>query len=65
MYFALLHARGRTRATAMLHLVEVPLYIATLLALTKAFGVSGAAIAWSLRMCVDAWGLKLLVRHAK
>ncbi len=49
MYFALLHARGRTRVTAMLHLVEVPLYIATPLALTGAFGVSGAAIAWSLR----------------
>ncbi|WP_454764687.1 oligosaccharide flippase family protein [Cupriavidus campinensis] len=65
MYFALLHARGKTRATAMLHLVEVPIYIAGLLALTKAFGVSGAAIAWALRMCVDAWGMQLLVRHAK
>ncbi len=65
MYFALLHAKGKTRATAMLHLVEVPLYIAALVGLTKAFGISGAAIAWSLRMFFDALGLKMLARQSK
>lgn len=65
MYFALLHAQGRTRATAMLHMVEVPLYIAALVALTKLFGVGGAALAWSLRMFFDALGMKMLARRAK
>ncbi|CAG9169609.1 oligosaccharide flippase family protein [Cupriavidus pampae] len=65
MYFALLHAKGRTRATAMLHLLEVPLYIAALVGLTKAFGVSGAAVAWSLRMSFDAIGMKMLARQAR
>ncbi|PLQ01545.1 flippase [Cupriavidus pauculus] len=64
MYFALLHARGKTRATAILHVVEVPLYIAALVGLTKLFGVSGAAIAWSLRMFFDALGMKFLARRA-
>jgi len=63
MYFALLHARGKTRATAILHVVEVPLYIAALVFLTKLFGVSGAAIAWSLRMVFDALGMKFLARQ--
>lgn len=65
MYFALLQAKRRTRATAMLHLVEVPLYLCALVALTKLFGVTGAAAAWSLRMCFDASGMKILVRQAK
>lgn len=64
MYFAMLHAQSRTRATAVLHLIEVPLYIAALVGLTKAFGVSGAAVAWSLRMFFDAIGMKMLARQA-
>ncbi|WP_059411141.1 flippase [Cupriavidus basilensis] len=65
MYFALLHAKGKTRMTAMLHLVEVPLYVCALVGLIKGFGIPGAAVAWSLRMIFDAFCLKVMVRQVK
>lgn len=64
MYFAWLHAQGRFRATALLHLVELPLYGAALFALLHAFGVSGAAMAWVLRVAVDSAALAWLARRA-
>lgn len=64
MYFALLHAQGRTRATAIVHLIEVPLYAGALVALVKYFGVEGAAVAWALRMLFDTLCLKVLSKEA-
>jgi O-antigen/teichoic acid export membrane protein len=62
MYFSLLHARRKTRQTALLHLTELPLFIAALYFLTLEYGVIGAAVAWVLRVAVDALALFLLAR---
>lgn len=57
MYFSLLHAYGKTRMTALLHLVELPFFIAVLFILIKKYGIEGAAIAWVLRMIFDTLAL--------
>lgn len=54
MYFALLHAKGRTKATALVHICEFPLFIVLLALLIHFFGVVGGAVAWSVRMTADA-----------
>lgn len=57
MYFALLHAQGRFKATALLHLAELPLYVGVLWLLVTQFGIVGAAVAWTLRVAVDSAAL--------
>jgi len=64
MYFALLHARGKTRVTAIVHLIEAPLYAGALVVLVRYFGVEGAAVAWALRMLFDTACLKVLSKEA-
>lgn len=63
MYFAWLHAQGRFRATALLHMAELPLYLAALVLLLRQFGVAGAAIAWVLRVGLDSAMLAWLARR--
>jgi O-antigen/teichoic acid export membrane protein len=63
MYFALLHAKGRSNVTAKLHLLELPLFAAGLYALIGAFGLYGAAWAWVGRMIFDALLLGILSRR--
>lgn len=60
MYYAAIHAGGRADITAKIHLVELPLYLLTLVILLKVYGVAGAACAWTLRMAIDA----LLLRQS-
>lgn len=62
MYFAWLHAQGWFRATALLHLLELPLYLVALVLLLEQFGVMGAAMAWVARVAVDSSVLAWLVR---
>jgi O-antigen/teichoic acid export membrane protein len=62
MYFAWLHAQGRFRATALLHLAELPLYGLLLWSLLDRFGVVGAAMAWVARVALDSLGLWWLSR---
>jgi O-antigen/teichoic acid export membrane protein len=62
MYFAWLHAHGRFKATALLHSVELLLYIGFLLFMLMHFGVVGAAMAWTARMTIDSVGLWMLSR---
>lgn len=45
---------GRPDKVAKLHLIELPLYLPVLWYLTDRFGIEGAAIAWTLRVAVDA-----------
>jgi O-antigen/teichoic acid export membrane protein len=45
---------GRPDIAAKLHLVELPIYLAALVWFTKTYGIVGAAIAWTLRMTLDA-----------
>jgi O-antigen/teichoic acid export membrane protein len=62
MHFAWLHAQGRFRETALLHLLELPLYVVLLLLLLRDFGVVGAAIAWTARVTLDTAALIWLAR---
>lgn len=52
--FALLQGQGRPDLVARFHLLEAVPYVAVLLGMTVAFGLPGAAAAWTLRVAVDA-----------
>ncbi|MDP9339389.1 MAG: flippase [Acidobacteriota bacterium] len=52
--FAVLQGAGRPDLTAKLHMMELPLYLVTLIGLTKLRGIEGAAIAWTGRVAIDA-----------
>jgi len=45
------------RAPALLHLIELPVYIALLIWLAMTMGIRGVAIAWFIRMVVDGIGM--------
>ena len=51
---ALLHSQGRPDVNAKFHAAEVLPFIGILWGLTSAFGIMGAALAWSLRCGTDA-----------
>ena len=57
--YALLQSAGRPDIPAKLQLVELPVYVVGLVLLVKAFGVRGAAIAWALRLIIEAFFLFL------
>lgn len=57
MYYSFLHASGRSKETAILHLIELPLFVGALYILITHFGVVGAALAWTFRVAFDALGL--------
>jgi O-antigen/teichoic acid export membrane protein len=52
--FNALQAHGRADVTAKIHLFELPVYVTGLVLLTRAFGIRGTALAWALRMLLDA-----------
>lgn len=54
MFYALLHAQSRTSTTAKIHLIELPLYLISLIMMLDKFGPVGAAYAWVGRMIFDA-----------
>lgn len=56
---------GLSRQTALLHLTELPLYIALLYLMVTGFGLEGAAWAWTLRGAVDLAALAWLLRRAE
>jgi len=62
MFLAWLHANGRFRAVALLHGIELPIYVGLLLVLLAHFGVVGAAMAWTARVTLDAAALTWLAR---
>ena len=51
---ALVHGTSRAEITARIHAWEVPFYLLVLWFLLNRFGLPGAAMAWSLRVTVDA-----------
>ncbi len=61
--YALLQSAGRPDIPAKLQLVELPVYVVGLVLLVRAFGVRGAAIAWALRLIVEAFLLFLLAHQ--
>ncbi len=52
--FGLVQSYGRPDLTAKLHIVELPFYLLILWWLLNAYGIVGVAIAWVLRVSVDA-----------
>ena len=60
-----LHGHGLARATATLHLIELPIYAVVLYALVSAHGLEGAALAWSARGALDFVALSLMLRRAE
>jgi len=61
--YGLLQAVNRPDLTAKVHLCELPLYVATVIAAVHFYGLTGAAIAWTLRLYVEAVVLLLLARR--
>lgn len=58
--FVALQGIGRPDLTGKLHLVELPAYVATIWFLAHAYGLSGVAFAWVLRVTVDGVALFVL-----
>ena len=52
--FTLVQGLGRPNLTARFHVWELPFYIVALWLLLPRFGISGAALAWTLRAAGDA-----------
>lgn len=52
--FVLLQAHARSDVTAKLHVLEFPLFIVLLVWAVHTYGLLGAALAWTLRVAVDA-----------
>jgi O-antigen/teichoic acid export membrane protein len=52
--YALLQSAGRADITGKLHVIELPLYAVLLVSLTSAYGILGAAIAWTARAGLDS-----------
>ena len=52
--FTHVQGAGRPDITAKLHLVELPIYVIALFVLAKNMGIRGVAIAWLLRVVIDA-----------
>lgn len=52
--FVHIQSAGRPDLTAILHLCELPVYLALLFVLVKTMGIQGAAIAWLVRASADA-----------
>ncbi len=58
--FAFIQSAGRPDLTALLHLLELPLYLIALWWLLRIWGIEGAAIAWAVRAAIDAGAMFLL-----
>ncbi|SOZ13911.1 Membrane protein involved in the export of O-antigen and teichoic acid (fragment) [Cupriavidus taiwanensis] len=52
--FTLIQSAGKPKITAMLHCGILPLFLVSLWLLARVYGVTGAALAWLLRLTVDA-----------
>lgn len=54
---------GRPDLSARVHLIELPLYVALLWWMIRTHGIEGAAVAWTLRVMIDALLLFILSRR--
>jgi len=60
--FALVQGAGRPDLTAKMHIVELPFYLLALWWLLGVYGIKGAAIAWVVRVGIDALILFVMVQ---
>jgi O-antigen/teichoic acid export membrane protein len=58
--FTVIQGAGRADITGKLHLLELPLYLGLLWWLLPTYGITGAAIAWTARVTLDAAALLLI-----
>lgn len=56
----LLHSLGKPRITALLHLFETLIYTFMIIIGVNAFGILGAAIAWTVRVMIDFIALQTI-----
>jgi O-antigen/teichoic acid export membrane protein len=61
--YTLLQALGRPDLTARFHLIELPVYVLVLWSMIRTFGIEGAAIAWLIRVALDALLLFAMARR--
>lgn len=59
----LIQAAGQPRSMALLHLVELPIFIAVLYGLTSRYGIVGTALAAALRSGLDGIAVLMLARR--
>ena len=59
-----LHASGRPDVNAKLHMIEFPLYVILACWLIRGWGIEGAALAWVMRVTLDAALLFWLARRS-
>lgn len=52
--FAIVQADGRPDVTAKLHVCELPIYVIFLYMFLRWYGITGAAVAWTVRAILDA-----------
>jgi O-antigen/teichoic acid export membrane protein len=55
--YALIQARGNSRFTALLHVLELPIYLAMLFGFGASYGLYGVALAFTLRNFIDCIAL--------
>lgn len=60
--FTFVTGAGRARWTGLLHLAELPIFLGLLYVLTRSFGITGAAVASTLRFVGDTAALLLMVQ---
>lgn len=58
--YSRIQAQGNSRVTALIHLAELLPYLALLTFLIGEYGLIGAAMAWTVRVCVDFLALQVL-----
>lgn len=59
----LFYGRGRPDVPAKLHLVELPFYILMLIIFLRLWGITGAALAWTMRVGIDTLLLFISANH--
>ncbi|MGV2909813.1 flippase [Achromobacter sp. AGC25] len=66
--FTVIQGAGRSHLTAVIHVIEAPLFLISLVFLSRHYGLTGAAIAWFLRVAIDAvlmfWGAKVALNRS-
>lgn len=60
-----LHGAGYFKTPALLHCLELPLFLLALWIFSTYWGLKGVALAWLLRMVIDAISLFLLVQRKR
>lgn len=61
--YSILQAMRRADLTAKTHLTELPFYLLLLIWLVQDYGITGAALAWTVRVTVDLAALTWLARR--